>query len=590
VPGLVFTLIFLVIPTGLFPLSILDTLAISTGQNAEAATTLKTDFNGDGYSDQAIGVPHDTVGTIADAGAVNVIYGSSDGLRATALSPGNGTDNQRWTQGGDIKDNPEPSDFFGWALATGDFNKDGYSDLAIGVPNEDVGTIGNAGAVNVIYGSSDGLNATALFPVGNGRDNQIWTQNSPGIEGDPELGEFFGWALATGDFNKDEYSDLAIGVPTIDDAGAVNVIYGSSDGLAANGLPPHNGRNDQIWNQSSADIEGDPEPGESFGWGLATGDFNNDTISDLAIGTPFDTVDTIGNAGAVNVIYGSSDGLNATGLPRTDGRHNQIWTQNSADIEGDPEDGDFFGAALATGDFNNDRISDLAIGVEQKDVGTIVDAGAVNVIYGSSDGLRATGLHPHDGRNDQIWNQSSAEIYGEPELGDAFGTAVATGDFNKDGTSDLAIGVPFEEEEEGSTIFSPGAVNVIYGSSDGLNANRSSGSGEVNQIWYQSSADIEGNPERDDNFGSDLATGDFNNDTISDLAIGVPHDTVGTIDNVGSVNVIYGSAVGVVDVRGGLSATVPPGGIGRADQIWNQSSADIKGDPRIGNSFGFSLG
>ncbi|MGI0016845.1 MAG: integrin alpha, partial [Nitrososphaera sp.] len=41
-------------------------------------------------------------------------------------------------------------------VISGDFNNDGRDDLAIGVPNEDVGNtnIANAGAVNVIYGSA----------------------------------------------------------------------------------------------------------------------------------------------------------------------------------------------------------------------------------------------------------------------------------------------------------------------------------------------------------------------------------------------------------------------------------------------------
>ena len=40
--------------------------------------------------------------------------------------------------------------------AAGDFNGDGSKDLAIGVPNESIGAIAGAGAVNVIYGSKLG--------------------------------------------------------------------------------------------------------------------------------------------------------------------------------------------------------------------------------------------------------------------------------------------------------------------------------------------------------------------------------------------------------------------------------------------------
>src|ERR671912_1857643 len=40
--------------------------------------------------------------------------------------------------------------------AAGDFNGDGFADLAVGAPGEDVGAAGDAGAVNVLYGSAGG--------------------------------------------------------------------------------------------------------------------------------------------------------------------------------------------------------------------------------------------------------------------------------------------------------------------------------------------------------------------------------------------------------------------------------------------------
>ena len=80
-----------------------------------------------------------------------------------------------------------------------DFNGDGYADLAIGVPAEDVGTLLNAGAVNVIYGSSSGLSATKA------KTNPLWTQNSGGIADLAEAGDQFGSSLATGDFNNDGF-------------------------------------------------------------------------------------------------------------------------------------------------------------------------------------------------------------------------------------------------------------------------------------------------------------------------------------------------------------------------------------------------
>ena len=53
----------------------------------------------------------------------------------------------------------------------GDFNGDGFDDLAIGVPGETLGSISAAGAVEVIYGSSSGLSATLAHA------DQFWTQD-----------------------------------------------------------------------------------------------------------------------------------------------------------------------------------------------------------------------------------------------------------------------------------------------------------------------------------------------------------------------------------------------------------------------------
>ena len=50
----------------------------------------------------------------------------------------------------------EAGDLFGSALAAGDFNNDGFADLAVGAPGEDVGGVIGAGAVNVLYGRPPG--------------------------------------------------------------------------------------------------------------------------------------------------------------------------------------------------------------------------------------------------------------------------------------------------------------------------------------------------------------------------------------------------------------------------------------------------
>jgi hypothetical protein len=77
----------------------------------------------------------------------------------------------------------ESNDQFGSQLAAGDFNNNGIADLAAAAPSERVGTVFEAGAVSVLYGSGGGLTSTG---------GQLFTQNSPGVPGGAESLDRFG--------------------------------------------------------------------------------------------------------------------------------------------------------------------------------------------------------------------------------------------------------------------------------------------------------------------------------------------------------------------------------------------------------------
>ena len=351
------------------------------------------DFDGDGRADLAVGVPNEDVGTVPDAGAVNVVYGAPTGLAA----PGNQLWHQEKPGIGGVAANFER---FGSSLGAGNFNGDAFGDLAIGVPNETVGSVSAAGVVNVVYGSApDGLSST---------DQQRWHQDSGGIRDVAENTDRFGSSLSAGDFDHDLVMDLAVGVPqenvgSTTDAGAVSVIYGVAvDGLTAT--------DDQIWHQDSAGILDAVETLDQFGDALTVGDFDGDLSDDLAIGMIRESVGSIGVAGKVNVIYGAG----GAGLTAAD---NQIWHQNVAGIADPAESGDSFGTSLSAGDFNSNSVTgqdDLAVGVLGEGIGSVNDAGAVNVINGSTPGgLTATG--------DQFWHQDAGTILDTAEDTDNFG-------------------------------------------------------------------------------------------------------------------------------------------------------------------------
>ena len=327
-----------------------DATYLATAEERLGEVLATGDFDSDGFTDLAVGIPRAEIEGDANAGAVQIYYGTATGFE-TPL-PQN-----VFSQAGAISGAVEADDIFGEAITAGDFNGDGYDDLAVGSPGErvgsGVGSLDDAGAVNIIFGSEDGLTET---------NNEIWVEDDLGLFGVSQESDGFGSALTTADFDQDGYDDLAIGIPyqdlgfgtIIEDAGAVFIMPGSPTGPGTDGL--------QFWSQSG-DVGGIIEEGDRFGTTLTTGDFNGDSYPDLAIGLPFEDVDPIDDAGAVNILFGSASGLNVSG--------NQIFHADDAGFGATFGAGENyqFGFALTAGDYNGDGYSDLTVGIPFQNFG-----------------------------------------------------------------------------------------------------------------------------------------------------------------------------------------------------------------------------
>lgn len=484
---------------GILCLALCITASLSRPGQAAAPSSpyLEGDIDGGPRAGLAIGTP----GEDDDAGVVHALYADRDGIPNQV--------GERWWQGtGGIPGTRAMWDSFGTALASGDFNGDGYADLAIGVTGESVNGHANAGMVQIIYAAADGLTASG---------NAVFTQDD--LHATAEVNDAFGQVLAVGDFNADGYDDLAVGVPLEDvqvaadhaiDAGSVNVIYGSAVGLRAD----YNRLLDEHILGTSH------EAGDQFGAALAACDFDGDGYDDLAIGVPGEDFSTIEDVGSVQIVFGSADRLVTT--------DSQVLFQGLGGLENAAEAGDRFGSSLAAGVFDGDGYCDLAVGVPSEERGIdYTNFGAVHVLYGSDAGFAP----PSD---DWLWSRHDVDVAGEIQDYAYFGRVLAAGDFDGDGLDDLAIGTPYDDvgDEEDA-----GSVHVMYGGSEGL-----SDSGD--RVWYQGGY-VSCAAEENDRFGWALATGDVDGDGYDDLVIGTPYEHIGTVADAGMVQVFYGGSWGI---------------------------------------------
>lgn len=232
----------------------------------------------------------------------------------------------------------------------------------------------------------------------------------------------FGAAMSSGDFNGDRRADLFVGAPFTSVRkkewnGAVKVIFGGT--LA-------NGGNREIGFYGE-------ESGDQFGTSVVAGDFNGDSISDLAVGA-HNAVSSTSRSGKVYIIYG--------GQNVTPGTAKQLELTGLRDKDG-------FGLALKVLDINNDNIDDLLVGAPFADTLDIEDAGSVYGYFGSVDGLSSF-------QNVLFMGQSS---------GERFGSAMSGGDINNDGITDVVFSAYASDSGD---LKQAGKVYIYKGKEAGL--------------------------------------------------------------------------------------------------------------------------
>jgi hypothetical protein len=352
----------------------------------------------------------------------------------------------------------ESSDRFGTELAHGDLNRDGYGDLVVGAPLEDVGSDTDGGSVTILWGGSSGLSGgtTISDPNASGHDR-------------------FGQSLAVGDFTGDGKVDLAVGSTGKDvwifkggftksagaagklrfDAqiesgaypdGAVQLAAGDFDDDGADDVVVGSSTGNFVYRGAPAGPTLQTEVGPGYAGALTVADFDRDGHDDLVVGSDFVSVtDQVAKGGYATVFYGGATGVGTT--------RSAVFSQDTAGVPGTDEYNDWFGGALAAGDVNGDGYPDLAVGATSEAFGSATDAGNVWVLRGGASGLTGTGA--------QSFNQGTSGVPGANESADMFGEAVHLADHNKDGRADLSVGAAGENSDDG-------AVWVLRGSTGGV--------------------------------------------------------------------------------------------------------------------------
>ncbi|GGZ37487.1 hypothetical protein GCM10010387_34560 [Streptomyces inusitatus] len=395
----------------------------------------------------------------------------------------------------------------------GDFNGDGYRDLAIAAPLGKAGGKANAGYVAVVYGTKNGLDKSK---------RAIISQATEGIPGTPENGDHFGDRLTTGDLDGDGYTDLVVGVHSerigsTDSSGVLTVVWGGPKGL-----------------KSGVDLASPlPEYRNALGWSVAAGDFDGDGRTDLAaVNNSMPTLNIFKGpvsrsgkaAGRTNIDTDNETGVSAdqifAGNVNGDGAADLLVMGQRSSGDNYPTSGFLYkggktglkkagrvagGYEAAMADVDKDGFGDIITGnfmEKSADEPNGGPGGAITVTYGSAAGLST--------RTPVRITQDTAKVPGTAAKGDRFGWSLSAGDTDGDGYADVAIGAIGEAT---GSLRATGTVTVLRGSRGGL-------TGTGAKSFTQNTDKVPGASEAHDQFGTAVRLMDSDRNGRAELVVG----------------------------------------------------------------------
>ncbi|MCU0798349.1 MAG: PA14 domain-containing protein [Candidatus Thermoplasmatota archaeon] len=484
------------------------------------------DVNGDGLNDLIVAAPGAPgVGGFEDEGRIYVFYGNSEGLPQVLDLDKVEPDiliisNNTWFVKRAVGANPLPYPVLAYLtneFDTGDYDGDGYRDMAFSIPATDTPTWGV-----IIYGREGGypgklvvhLQKAKVFSVTPGDMRYLWIYNRSLAPGQDNI--VLPSYMESSDLDGDGADELISGGRY-----GVNILWGrSTEWTTINGTTPN----------------------DHFGYALDIGDMDGDGLDDLLIGAPLSDDPMTGrtDCGAAYLIFNAS---------RIKGSSTLLIDEIARPVVFGGSDQDHLGRTVMLTEVDGDGSKDMMIAAPEADGGPgVQDCGRLYTYRGGEENTFPTRMVADETAHWTVIG-NSGKVSGTTEYpGDRLGAVLDAGDVDGDGSSEIVLGFYSRTSvlSEPSVVDSVGMI-MVFEASDLFPTG-----GAIQRLERTGGSLVIEGDEMRDTLGWQVFVGDVTNDGVDDILVGAPGADGPDNDRIsdGEAYIIQGCSTFIGDIMG----------------------------------------